>query len=731
MMQLLSVKETAKRFHLSERRIQALCESNRIEGAQMISGVWLIPSTAQRPTDERTLQTDENEISLSQLCNILSISTATGRNWVKLGKLTPVSTLKQTPVFSKAYVNQLKADIISGKNTALKSRRNKKYISGTSVYRSYVSDTSVNLSIVQSIVEYIECHHIEVTESFLCTILAECAIQLLWSKQNGSQTVSCLSDYINGHASHNDYLFLVDDILCDKLLIPNIINEHSDLFRFTYTYEKGEDILGLLYISLKHLGDRKATGSYYTPTNVVKKLCRHLFATNETSKKDVLDPCCGTGNFILQLPPCVHPSHIYGNDIDTLSVKITRINYALKYDISDPAILYTHFTNKDYLVFQSPIKYDYIIGNPPWGYEFSDAQKKELKKKYNSATGKNIESYDVFIEQSLASLQPNGILSFVLPEAILSVQTHTPIRQIMLHNCTFQYIEFLGNAFDKVQCPCVILQAAYTRKMFNGVGLTVKDSARKFTIQNPRHFSSEYPCLAIPDDEYCIIEKLNHITNSVTLLGKSKFALGIVTGNNKEYISQTKTDKNELVLKGSDIYKYKYLPSDHYLAFQPESFQQVAPTEYYRAEEKLLYRFICNQLVFAYDNNQTLSLNSCNILIPEIDGFHMKYIMAVLNSRPAQFYFKKNFHSVKILRSHIEQIPIPLATQELQNDIIAVVNSILINSDSDVMQKLYDELDSMITPLYGLNDAEYQIIKSSLKDENLFLYCHSDESNNH
>ena len=42
-------------------------------------------------------------------------------------------------------------------------------------------------------------------------------------------------------------------------------------------------------------------------------------------------------------------------------------------------------------------EFDYIIGNPPWGCEFSKTEKQRLKEKYNSIKGKNIESYDLFI----------------------------------------------------------------------------------------------------------------------------------------------------------------------------------------------------------------------------------------------------------------------------------------------------------------------------------------------
>lgn len=90
------------------------------------------------------------------------------------------------------------------------------------------------------------------------------------------------------------------------------------LFDFDYVYEPAEDILGLIYISCKNIGSRKATGSYYTPTKIVKKLIEKLDIASDSR---ILDPCCGTGNFLLQLPAHVHFDQIYGKDTDTISVK--------------------------------------------------------------------------------------------------------------------------------------------------------------------------------------------------------------------------------------------------------------------------------------------------------------------------------------------------------------------------------------------------------------------------
>ena len=96
-MDYISVKETSKKFHLSERRIQKLCETNRIKGCKMVSGIWLIPASATKPSDERMTNSpkDSDSLSLKELCDILSISTATGRNWIKLGKLIPEYTDKR------------------------------------------------------------------------------------------------------------------------------------------------------------------------------------------------------------------------------------------------------------------------------------------------------------------------------------------------------------------------------------------------------------------------------------------------------------------------------------------------------------------------------------------------------------------------------------------------------------------------------------------------------------
>lgn len=64
-MEYISVSEAAKKWGISERRVQKLCEENRILGVERISRIWLIPRNAEKPTDKRykpTAKVSMNEI---------------------------------------------------------------------------------------------------------------------------------------------------------------------------------------------------------------------------------------------------------------------------------------------------------------------------------------------------------------------------------------------------------------------------------------------------------------------------------------------------------------------------------------------------------------------------------------------------------------------------------------------------------------------------------------------
>lgn len=55
-MEYMSCAEAAEKWSISERRVQKLCEGNRIPGVVKFSRVWLIPKDAEKPIDGRRIR---------------------------------------------------------------------------------------------------------------------------------------------------------------------------------------------------------------------------------------------------------------------------------------------------------------------------------------------------------------------------------------------------------------------------------------------------------------------------------------------------------------------------------------------------------------------------------------------------------------------------------------------------------------------------------------------------
>ena len=48
-----TTKETASKWHISDRRVLQYCNAGRIAGALKLGNTWLIPKNAAKPCDKR------------------------------------------------------------------------------------------------------------------------------------------------------------------------------------------------------------------------------------------------------------------------------------------------------------------------------------------------------------------------------------------------------------------------------------------------------------------------------------------------------------------------------------------------------------------------------------------------------------------------------------------------------------------------------------------------------
>ncbi len=72
-----------------------------------------------------------------------------------------------------------------------------------------------------------------------------------------------------------------------------------------------------------------------------------------------------------------------------------------------------------------------------------------------------------------------------------------------------------------------------------------------------------------------------------------------------------------------------------------------------------------------------------------------------------------------MLRSHIEQMPIPFVPMDVQIPIIKEVDRIM--SSSENISELYKDLDNEVMKLFGLSKTNRNIIKNALYGKNLFI----------
>lgn len=611
----------------------------------------------------------------------------------------------------------------------LQSRRNKRAVRGRLIPGEYVNSRAIN-AFNENLFDLITSEAGRVKSKL---ILSEIALNLMLE----AGKIACKSDpedkslvwmLINQQIDCGCFSGLFSEFLEDDLKIQEADAECLlRVKKLGIPNERGKDLLGLVYMTISHRAARISNGTYYTPGSIVEKLVPKGLHLVEREFPRILDPCCGSGNFLLTvflalksnlvqkgLPPgeaekLLLEECIFGFDIDSTAVWLCRVNLLLLCD-TDFVPGNWHIQCDNALMGHSKKisgKFDLIIGNPPWGSDFSGNELTEYRKRYATARA-SFDSFSIFIEYALKTLNERGIVAYILPESILKVRTHLPVRKILLDETHIESIEKLGNQFSRVFAPAISLLARKTEIHDSGHQIQIENIDEKRIISQKRFADHHLLFFNIwsSEREHRILKHMDNLEGKLNLKDFADFALGIVTGNNKELVFNQLPEGGEPVLTGSQVYKYNYYTEGSYFVFKPEIFQQTAPEAFYRVPEKIVYRFINENLVFAYDDRKVAAINSVNVLIPHLPGYSVKYILAILNSRAVQFFYTYTYASVKVLRTYLESIPIPPCNENRQSQITGLVDKLLASNDSLTRQNLYEELDRMIMQLYGFNEAD-------------------------
>ena len=193
--------------------------------------------------------------------------------------------------------------------------------------------------------------------------------------------------------------------------------------------------------------------------NVNVSFKNHL-KNNLPTEIRILDPACGSGTFIIQLTRLLCKlGTLKGSgvrlcidtvDLDPLALLVTRLRFFLLelfcfiHYGSSRIQLEINIRREDFLVENNQLKYDIIIGNPPFvrhediGSENTPNYKKDLIDKFLMETNPQIiidkksDLYIYFCLKSLKLLKKTGVLGFLTSNAWLEVKYGKTLQNYLI-----------------------------------------------------------------------------------------------------------------------------------------------------------------------------------------------------------------------------------------------------------------------------------------------------------
>lgn len=571
------------------------------------------------------------------------ISDATARNWQRLG---------------------------SSRANRLTSRANKRMSKKRIIPVEYFSK-SANAAFAQRIVDYADAANLEVR-----SIIKSIAIAVL----------------------NREGLLLHANV---KRLLNEVENWGDVDLSSCGSFVDGEqDLLGGVYQSLLFEGERNEGGVYYTRQEVAESLTA---VCKNGRDKSILDPCCGSGS-VLCSAEGFKPENTYGIDRDPIAVFLAKVNLVRKFpDVDfDPRIVcadYLSVSAESLRRLFGRDRFENVCTNPPWGAASSDET-----CEVPCITSKEV--FSLFYVKSFGLLTDNGIISFLLPQSMMNVAVHRDLRNFMLSHGTLKSIMQYDKLFSGVMTKYVRI-VAENKKFVLENSVVYEDSKHGVLGRTPIAEILKRPDLSflfVGAGDIDIVARMRSAGRYS--LSNSMWALGVVTGDNKNKLMDSQLPNTEPIYTGKEVLRYRFSAPRKFIKFDRSNMQQAARDEFYRAKEKLVYRFVTDRPIFAYDNTRALTLNSANILIPKVPGWSVKAMTGLLNSDAVKFFYKRTCGGTKVLKSHLCSIPIPEISMEKDRLISKLVDESIFG-DCGADAKLQD----VINELYTLTKIESEQIK--------------------
>ncbi len=220
--------------------------------------------------------------------------------------------------------------------------------------------------------------------------------------------------------------------------------------------------------------ERKRLGHFSTPPLLVEQIldaCEYTIA-NDLSAIRVLDPACGSGNFLAAAAQRLLCSgqganyaqdglvsliqhNIWGFDPDPVSCFLTemRLRAVTAQYVAPPTSVRFHVHQSDALALSWEPCVDLFLANPP----YLAAKNMDLTGYLPARRRGQIDSYLLFLSLGLHIVRPHGWLGLVLPDPLLARANAAPERLHLLKDCTIHHLWHLSGVFPAQVGAVVII----------------------------------------------------------------------------------------------------------------------------------------------------------------------------------------------------------------------------------------------------------------------------------
>ena len=285
---------------------------------------------------------------------------------------------------------------------------------------------------------------------------------------------------------------------------------------------------------------KKNNGIYFTPQCIINECFIFLddfYKKNNIHIQNILEPCCGSCEFINKLNETFNNKNITGIENNYfIYSKIKDINFNNNNNNTNNTHNNTNnisLINKSFFDYNEDKKFDLIIGNPP----FYVVLKNNIQKKYHKFFDGRPNIFILFIIESLKKLEENGILCFVLPKSFLNCIYYDKLRTYIFQNFNIlNIINCSNNKYIDTQQETIILLIQNNNNLKNNSDFTL--TKIKYKIMNSK----------------CNITNLNNLLESSTNLFLLNF--GVKVGNviwNENKSILTDDDEKTLLIYNSNI----------------------------------------------------------------------------------------------------------------------------------------------------------------------------------